>query len=132
MIPTKNLLVLKKTVFVLALGWTILMAFLCLISFSKLPNIGLSGTDKYVHFMMHFIFTLFWSSYVSIRENVISIPKIVRIVLISFCYGILIELLQEAYTSTRHADVFDVLANFSGALFSLLFFVIIKKKDTIK
>lgn len=130
--PTNNLLVLKKTLFGLAIGWTIFIAFLCLISFTKLPNLGISGTDKYVHFTLHFIFTLFWGGYVSRSRNEIQIPKIVRVVFFSFFYGILIELLQEAFTSTRHADILDVLANFSGTLLAFILFVFIKKNKTKK
>ncbi|MGL2962946.1 VanZ family protein [Flavobacterium sp. RSB2_4_14] len=121
---------LKKTIFGLALSWTILVAFLCLVSFSKLPSFGISGTDKYVHVTFHFVFTLLWGYYSWLNQNKIELKKIVTIVFISFCFGILIEFLQEEFTLTRHADVFDVLANLLGAIIAFLVFVFIKQNKS--
>lgn len=125
-----NLLVLKKATFSLAVGWTILISVLCLVKFTNLPSLGVSGADKYVHFTLHFVFTMLWGNYFWLRLNEIVLAKIVFVVLSSFCYGILIELLQEKFTTTRHADIFDVLANFSGALTALVLFALIKKRKT--
>lgn len=119
---------LKKTLFGLAISWTLLIAFLCLVTFSKLPSLGVSGVDKYVHATLHFVFTLFWGSYISLKRNEIKIPKILRVVMFSIFYGIVIEILQETITTTRHADILDVLANFTGTLSALAVFILLKKK----
>ena len=119
---------LKKAILSLAISWTILIAVLCLVKFTDLPSFGVSGADKYVHFTLHFVFTLLWGFNFWIKLNEIIISKIVRVVLLSLCYGIVIEILQEIVTNTRHADVFDVLANSAGATIALLFFVLIKKR----
>lgn len=129
---TKNLLVLKKTLLGLAIGWTVLIAFLSLITFSDLPSIGVSGADKYVHVTFHFVFIVLWGLYVSSQQNGIRISNVVRLVIISVLYGIVIEILQETLTTTRHADIFDVLANFIGALLGLLVFLLIKRRKTIQ
>jgi VanZ family protein len=120
--------VLKKTLFGLAISWTLLIAFLCLVTFSKLPSLRVSGVDKYVHATLHFVFTLFWGSYISLKQNEIKIPKILRVVMLSILYGIVIEILQETITTTRHADILDVLANFTGTLLALAVFILLKKK----
>jgi VanZ family protein len=125
--PTNNSLVHKNVILVLAIGWTILVAFLCLVSFSKLPSFGVSGVDKYVHFTFHFVFTLLWGYFSILKEKKIMLYKIALFFFISLGYGILIEFLQEVFTTTRHADVFDVLANTVGGLTSLLVFVFIAK-----
>jgi VanZ family protein len=125
---TNNLSVLKNAIFSLAIGWTILIAVLCLVKFSNLPSFGVSGADKYVHFTFHFVFTILWGFYSWAKLNDITISKIGRVVILSFCYGILIEIFQEIYTKTRHADIFDVLANGTGALVALVFFVLIKRQ----
>ena len=119
---------LKKTLFGLAISWTLLIAFLCLVTFSKLPSLRVSGVDKYVHATLHFVFTLFWGSYISLKQNEIKIPKILRVVMLSILYGIVIEILQETITTTRHADILDVLANFTGTLLALAVFILLKKK----
>lgn len=125
---TNNLLVLKNALFSLAIGWTILIAVLCLVKFTDLPSFGVSGADKYVHFIFHFVFTILWGFYLWAKLNEITISKIGRVVILSFCYGILIEILQETFTKTRHADIFDLLANGTGALVALCFFVFIKRQ----
>lgn len=119
---------LKNAIFSLAIGWTILIAVLCLVKFTDLPSFGVSGADKYVHFAFHFVFTMLWGFYLWAKLNEITISKIGRVVILSFCYGILIEISQEIYTKTRHADIFDVLANSTGALVALVFFVLIKRQ----
>ncbi len=125
---TNNLSVLKNAIFSLAISWTILIAVLCLVKFSNLPSFGVSGADKFVHFTFHFVFTILWGFYSWAKLNEITIAKIGSVVILSFCYGILIEILQEIFTKTRHADIFDVLANGTGALVALVFFVLIKRQ----
>ena len=127
---TNNLLVLKKTTFSLAVVWTVLIAVLCLIKFGSLPSLSVSGADKYVHITFHFGFVLLWGFYFWQKQNEILISKIIRLVIISIFYGILIEFLQETCTTTRHADLFDVLANLTGATIALLVFVFIKKSKS--
>ena len=127
---TNNLLVLKKATFSLAIGWTVLIAVLCLVKFGSLPSLGVSGADKYVHITFHFGFVLLWGFYFRQRQIEILIPKIIRLVVISIFYGLLIEFLQETCTTTRHADIFDVLANITGATTALLVFVFIKKSKS--
>lgn len=125
--PTKYLLVLKKILFSLAAGWTLLIAFLCLASLSNLPTFGVSGLDKYVHFTFHFVFTMLWGFYSALKHSKIEINKIGVIIAISLFYGIVIEFLQELFTKTRHADIMDVLANFTGASAAIVVFILIKK-----
>ena len=127
---TDNSSVLKKALFFSAIGWTVLIAVLCLVKFTDLPSFGVSGADKYVHFTFHFVFTLLWGFYFWLKLKERTILKIVRVVILSLCYGILIEILQETCTTTRHADIFDVLANLSGAIVALGLFVLIKNRKT--
>lgn len=129
---TNNSLVPKKALFGLAIGWTVLIAVLCLVKFNDLPSFGVSGADKYVHFTLHFVFTILWGLYSFKKQNEIALNKIAIIFFMSFCYGILIEFLQETFTVTRHADIFDVMANTTGAMVALLLFVLIKKRKTAK
>lgn len=120
---TNNSLALKKLILTLASCWTILMAVLCLFKFNNLPSLGVSGADKYVHFSFHFLFTYLWGRYFWLRFNELSLYTIVKVVLVSSAYGIVLEILQELFTTTRQADSMDVLANFIGAFTALLVFV---------
>ena len=123
-----NLLVLKKALFGFAICWTVIIAFLCLITFSELPSLPVSGADKYVHVTLHFAFVMLWGFYVSLTQNEIRIAKIIRLVILSILYGIVIEVLQEFFTTTRQADILDVLANFTGAILALMAFVLMKRQ----
>lgn len=124
---TKHLLALKNILLGLAIGWTVSVIILCLISFSTLPSIGVSDADKYVHATFHFVFTMLWGMYFWKQQNKLRIPRIITVVFISLSFGILIEFLQETWTTTRQGDILDVAANLTGALLALFVFVFIKR-----
>lgn len=106
----------KKIWFGLATSWTVLIFILCLAKLNNLPSLGVKGMDKYVHFTFHFVFTFLWAIVVKSRSATISNKKILNIILISLVMGITIEILQENFTTTRKADILDVIANLTGAI----------------
>ena len=112
----KRLLEHKKIWFGLATSWTVLIFILCLAKLNNLPSLGVKGMDKYVHFTFHFVFTFLWAIVVKSRFATISNKKILNIILISLVMGITIEILQENFTTTRKADILDVMANLTGAI----------------
>ena len=118
---------LKKSVFGVATFWTLSIAFLCLAKFNDLPSFGVSGMDKYVHFTFHFVFTLLWSVYFSLVFNKIEGKLLSKILLASLLYGIALEFLQNEFTATRKADVYDVIANFTGALVATIVMIAFSK-----
>lgn len=112
----KRLLEHKKIWFGLATSWTVLVFVLCLAKMNDLPSLGVKGMDKYVHFTFHFVFTMLWAIVVKSRLKKVSNKKIRNIILISLIMGITIEILQEYFTTTRKADILDVIANLTGAI----------------
>lgn len=86
---------------------------MCLVRFSKLPSIGIDAADKYVHLIFHFGFFVLWFLNFSKPDNFDKL--LFRVFVASFLYGIAIEIAQELFTATRHADIYDVMANVSGA-----------------
>ncbi len=72
---------------------------------------------------------MLWGFYFWMKINKLGLKSIRNIVIISFCYGILIEILQELFTTTRHADLKDVVANCTGAFLAFGVFVFIKKTN---
>ncbi|MGG7034001.1 MAG: VanZ family protein [Flavobacterium sp.] len=112
----KNLLEHNKLWLFLAIAWTFIVFYFCLTSSSGLPRFP-QYFDKVAHFSFHFGITLFWFLYFnSLKLNVSLKKALQKAFLLSLSLGIFIEFLQEALTETRHADVFDVLANTTGAL----------------
>ena len=130
MILIKNLSVLKKLFFFLAILWAGVIAFFCLVDSSGIPKISISveNLDKIVHIFFHFVLTFllylfFWKS---LKGSGILKPIVISI-FFSFSFGIIIEILQELFTTTRHADVFDVLANLFGATLSVVAIIVWNK-----
>lgn len=111
----KRSLVHKNIYLFLAVSWTMLVFFLCLLSVGSLPKLSIkvSGVDKVVHFTFHFVFVLLWFLYLKNKKIK---PVLVKIFLASFSFGVLIEICQSIFTLTRQADVKDVLANATGAI----------------
>jgi VanZ family protein len=111
----------KQIFFWLALTWTFVVAFLCLASFGNMPNVGLQNADKYAHFTFHFVFTVLWFLYFNFKRTESSNAKtILMVFLLSFIYGISVEIMQGMFTINRKADIFDVLANTTGAVMAVI------------
>lgn len=127
---TKNLLALRKIFFWTALSWTGIILYLCLIKSNDLPNIGtdIPNFDKYVHAFFHLTFTILWYLYFKIYLKKSNNKKLFIIVfLLSFCFGVTIEVLQTLLTTTREGDPVDVLANSTGAVLGLLVILVLEK-----
>jgi len=108
--------------------WTLLIAYLCLTSAKNLPNVeiinkmGLQSIDKYVHFTLHFVFSILWFQYLRNKNSNTNKPLqgiLAKVLLASFIYGVLIEIAQSLFTTTRQGDVLDVMANTSGAIVAI-------------
>jgi len=107
----------KQIYFLAALLWAGVIAFFCLIQLNNVPLGEVSNLDKLVHVFFHFVLTILCFLFVQKYTNAInSLKPILISLLFSVFFGIGIEIAQELFTTTRHADVFDVLANLSGAI----------------
>ena len=107
-----------------ALIWTCSILFLCLASFNNLPDVDLENADKYVHFTFHFVFVNLWFLYFNSKNQKTNIKLGIFIFISSVLFGILIELAQRVFTSTRKGDFLDIVSNVSGAFFALLLILI--------
>lgn len=81
----------------------------------KIPHL-----DKIAHFIMYLVFTILWtmtlSSYYNKRKSVITS------VVIAIFFGILMEILQKIFFTTRDFDILDILANIGGSLLGIVIF----------
>ncbi|WP_396145126.1 VanZ family protein [Flavobacterium sp.] len=107
----------KKTYFLIAFCWTCLVTILSLIKisdeFTKTIDIDVEYKDKYVHFLFYLVFVLLWFLFI-IRTKYVNSAKL-KSLIFAVSYGIIIEICQGLYTTTRTPDVYDVLANSIGA-----------------
>jgi len=103
-------------VFWIALLWTGVVLFLCLVQSDKIPAVNIENLDKVVHAFFHFVFTSLWILFfkTQIKDPDSYKPYIISF-LFSVLFGVTIEILQGQYTTTRKEDALDVLANMVGA-----------------
>jgi len=117
-----------KKNFYAAFVWTVGIAVACLVSTSSIPSVSVPGTDKTVHAVFYFVFTVLWFRYFKKRfVNWRFGLKATLVLLFTLFYGTLIEVLQEIFTATRKADVLDVLANVTGSAAGVLVLWLIKR-----
>ncbi len=107
------------------MSWMVLITLLSLISFSGIDTseIDFPNRDKLAHFTFYFVAAVLGGLF--LREytlGTLRIGKTAQIIFL-FCivYGIIIEFIQDAFTSDREGDVWDALANSLGALTGVLF-----------
>ncbi len=119
---------LRQVFFWLAITWTGIILFLCLVKSSDLPQVNMQNLDKVVHAFFHFVFTTLWYLVFKKRMNSSTITKpLVVSFMFSVFFGILVEILQWLCTTTRTADVFDVLANVTGATLAVIGIILLDK-----
>ncbi|CAM3971968.1 VanZ family protein [Flavobacterium weaverense] len=115
----------KNLYFWAALIWSGVIAFFCLAQFESVPLGDVTNIDKLVHSFFHFVLTtlsfLFFKSKLASKS---SIKPLLFSFLFSVLFGIGIEGAQNLMTTTRQADVYDVVANMTGATLSLLFIIL--------
>jgi len=102
------------------ISWMVLITLLSLMVFEDEADSGFSlpHMDKAVHFVFHLVAAVLGSFFLGERSRgKLSFPRTLILVLIFLiCYGIIIEVIQYAFTSWRSGELTDVLANTLGAL----------------
>lgn len=112
---------LKKICLGVALSWTVLIMYLCLIQSSDLPQIKIPNIDKCVHAFFYLVFSMLWFYVLRFYFKNQSNAALFKIVFfMSLLFGIGIELFQAFFTTSRNGDVADVLANVSGSLLAII------------
>lgn len=109
-----------------AIFCTIAILVLSLVNQIPQPE-NLELNDKVGHSIAYLFLSFFWLIYGK-HKNLSGI-KLFYIVLACFIYGIIIELMQHALTSTRTASVLDVIANTFGVITSYIIILVLKIKS---
>jgi VanZ family protein len=121
--------IVKSRTLIKTTVWLIIVLILSLVpgnSFDTVPVFFIPHIDKIVHFGMYSVLTGFLLQLFNKPE--ISFTKSAFIcLLISFSYGVLMELLQEITASGRGGDVFDVFANSTGIVAAIVLFPTLQK-----
>ncbi len=108
------------------------MCYVCLMKSSDVPSIKIVGIDKIVHILLHLFFTFFWGITLVKSGKWDSFSKVMYVsFLLSLVFGLLIEFIQGYFTTSRSADITDVLANTFGSLFAIaILYQYKEKKET--
>lgn len=112
----------------IAIAYTLLITAALLTPTTGYPKIEIPFTDKMVHLIINAGLFVVWAIYVFSGKT--KATKTYTIPLLFFCtllYGILIEIIQGSYISTRGADFFDVVANVCGLILGSLVVKMSKK-----
>lgn len=124
---------IKKNIFTILVAMIIMyLSMANSHTFDKIPVFNIPYFDKLVHFAM--FFGLMSVIILENRKTLKSWRLLFLTGLIPLFYGILIEVLQAAFTVTRSGSVYDALADFAGILVSILLWVWIQpfKKEIIR
>jgi VanZ family protein len=110
--------------------WALAILVACLIPGKDIPGVSIFEFDKIVHFTLYLVLaiTMYYGwkkqdSFSWFHQN-----TILKILLISSIYGFSVEVAQELFTVDRHFDLFDALANATGAVAGSLLGAKLKQK----
>lgn len=119
---------LKNIFFWVAFCWTVVVGFFCLVPSNDIPTVTIPNFDKLVHTFFHFVFTILWFLFF---KNQVKKKNQFKLLIVAVCFsllfGLVIEVLQDKLTTTRSGDVFDILANLSGAIIAFIFVLFAKQ-----
>ncbi len=119
-----------KTLLSIGLVYTLFITTAFLLPTSEIPKVRfVYVNDKVVHILIHFILSFIWVSYFFIyNKRNINFKNLLIIILLCFFYGIIIEIIQQLFIASRHADIFDILANTIGSILGALAFRNVKNR----
>ncbi|MFK5983007.1 MAG: VanZ family protein [Flavobacteriaceae bacterium] len=121
-----------KNLLLLALLYSVIITIAFLMPTSNLPKLEFYiPLDKIIHFFIYLLLSILWISYLNLNEvKGLPVSSVLIVFIVFLVYGIVIEVLQENLTTTRKADIIDVLANTFGSIIG--YFVFLKVKNRIK
>lgn len=121
----QTLKMIKKNIFSIVVALIIL--YLSLASsdtFKNVPFSTIPNLDELVHLCMYF--GLMSAIIFDNRKRIISNKQVLLLALIPFFYGVLMEILQGILIVSRYASIYDVMANSTGIVISILVWLWVK------
>jgi len=115
-----------KTLLYIGICYTLLLTFLLLFPTTDVPKPDLPNFDKLGHVVLFTFLVVIWAlfAFSKTEENR---SQIVRVMLLAFVYGIIIEVLQELFFQPRTGDGWDIVANSVGILLGWFVFQKVKR-----
>ena len=122
----------SKQLLVISIIYSVFITIIFLIPTNEMPELSnfLIPIDKIIHVFIFLALTFLWLSYINSLLNNTKPIVLFFILVVCLLYGILIEVIQEFYVSSREAEFFDVIADLLGVSLGLLFFRNYKNRIT--
>lgn len=114
--------------------WAAFILYLCMMPAHHLPHVTIPNFDKIVHFTFYFVLAVLmgWGWLRQQQFSVLHKQPWIKIFLIACAYGLLIEVLQETFTTDRHFEWLDELADATGAVVGLIVWTGLKKQPMFR
>ena len=114
---TKHLSVVKKSLLLVAIIYTIWLTIVSLISLKSIPNLGFSFDDKIYHLLAYLVLAFLWITYFKHRK-----AKYLTLIVFSstILFGVVLELIQHQLNPNRTYDTYDLIANCLGVILGTL------------
>ena len=121
---------MHKLYFGAAALWTVFVAVCCLISMHNFDSVPVHDgyTDKYVHCIFYFVFTVLWYQFFKLGNPGNNKKQRLLVFLFAVVFGIIIEVCQQFFTKDRSADITDVAANTTGSALAILVLWLLSKR----
>lgn len=115
-----------------AIIWTIILAVLMLLPQDAFPESKLLSYDKLAHISVFAVFSVLVLSGYAIRSKDKDNKTKHRKQALTIClvYGLLLEVLQQ-FVPGRMSDIYDLVANFIGALLGVIVFTFFIKNKLV-
>lgn len=116
---------IKKNLFSILVA--LLLLYLSLSNAEKFQNIALEKIpyiDKIVHFGMYFL--LMSVIIIEHRKNIHNFGRLFLLTIFPLSYGILMEILQMTFTSTRSGDIMDAIFDAAGIMAAVVIWILVK------
>lgn len=114
-----------------AMGWIILILFLCTLPGSAIPSMSMFDklhVDKIVHFVLFGGTVLLLAYGYYKQKGAISGLALFSLVAVVTLYGLAIEFIQKYLVANRSFDMYDLLADGLGAVAGALVFLWVGKR----
>ncbi|TAF46976.1 MAG: VanZ family protein [Sphingobacteriales bacterium] len=91
------------------------------------------GFDKLVHLGFFFVLAIliFWGQLLTIRIDLYFLKNIIIVIVVTFCYGSLIEIMQWKIFTYRSGDWWDLFADMLGVAMAVFAYIILAIKPNL-
>ncbi len=119
-------MVAKIALFIALIYTSAITYFSLIVMDFKVSVAGFDPTDKMLHAGAYLFLAILWKLYLLFKNSDFQryTSNLMWVAFASFLFGMLIEVLQGTLTSYRTPDWWDVLANSTGVVLSVLFFMV--------